>query len=103
MRRPEGCCPDCWQPHPPSQKRCFGPPVAVERDYGELFGRLDRLEGWLLDATHPRQDTARGAHGFQIEEARDLAALLRSALADGSLALDDLAPPAYTSTEHPNG
>lgn len=75
-----------------SQKRCFGPPVARERRYEE-FGELDRLEGFLLDATNPRQDTNRGAHGFQIEEARDLAELVRTAVADGTLTVDDFAVP----------
>lgn len=34
MRRPEGTCASCWQPHPPSQERCFGPPAASSPDEG---------------------------------------------------------------------
>jgi len=93
MRRPEGCCADCWQPHPPSQERCFGPPLATVRTYGD-FGATDKLESFLLDATHPRQDMQQGAHGFQVNEARTLARWLRTAIADGSLTAEDLGLPA---------
>lgn len=69
-----------------SQARCYGPPKAEERSYGEQ--RTDRLETFLLDATRPRQNPAR-AFGFQVDEARTLAGFLRAALHDGTLTLDD--------------
>jgi len=99
MRRPESTCASCWQPHPPSQERCFGPPEANERAYGETT--LDRLESFLLDATNPRQDVATRAHGFQIDQAKTLARWLRTATADGSLTAADfgLTAPAPTDGE----
>ncbi len=100
MRRPEGTCASCWQPHPPSQERCFGPPDATERDDGETT--TVRLASFLLDATNPRQDVAARAHGFQIDEAKRLAGWLRSATANDTLTADDfgLAPPS-TPVERP--
>ena len=42
MRRPEGTCASCWQPHRPSQERCFGPPAASSPDEG-----AERPGGWV--------------------------------------------------------
>ena len=76
-------------PTPVAETRQYGDPAEVARGDG-WAASTDRLESWLLDATHPRQNTRRGAHGFQVEEAKRLAAVLRQAWADGTLTVADL-------------
>lgn len=90
-RAPKGCCPSCWQPHDFLHERACYPFVARERWLGDYH--LNRLEALLIDAMNPRQDTAKGAHIFQIEEAKAVAAAVRDAIADGSLNRASLYPP----------
>lgn len=61
------------------------PPQATARTFGEYS--LDPLEAFLLDVTHPDQDTARGAWAFQILEAQEMARQVRSAVSEGRLDL----------------
>lgn len=93
-RPPPGACASCWQPHDYGVP-CY-PFVAEDRTYGDggdgPSWTTDRLESFVLDATNPRQDTRRGCPGFQIEEAKKVAAALRAAFADGTLTVADLEP-----------
>ena len=99
MRRPElapGQCRHCYHPKAEGHEHgmCW-PATADERAYGEpaddmWSGTTDRLESFVLDITHPNQNTHRGAHGFQVDEAKAVTARLRAAIADGTLTADDL-------------
>ena len=73
---------------------CY-PAVAEERQYGDPDGddfaaSTDRLESFILDITHPRSDTRRGANGFMVLDAKKTTAWLREGFASGQLAVDDL-------------
>lgn len=76
------------------------PPKAEVRQYGDpadpdmWAARCDRLESFLLDASNPRRNMQRGAHGFDVEAAKALTAVLRQAYADGALTAEDFAVPA---------
>lgn len=54
---------------------------------------VDKLGAAVLAITHPNQDTASGAHGFQIIEAQRVANDLRRAFAEGALTPADLRIP----------
>ena len=96
MRRPEGTCHACWQPHPDDQM-CW-PAKADDRTYGDpadgWSASTDRLESFILDISNPRIDTHRGVPGFVVDEAKVLTERLRAGFASGELTAADLAPPA---------